>query len=159
MQKEPYAPTLNFIDTLPSTLDTLPDFRARKVIGFVFLWMTYNSEYNLHNDDKAKYDDAKFKNYFLKIGCSYCDTNRTKIYDDLLNTQAGERRVIKNIYNPKKDVCVPDSDTAMTCAKVAEAIYTIRCNYLHGDKEMLRDEEQLIVCWAYDVLRGVVSQP
>lgn len=53
----------------------------------------------------------------------------------------------KNSKNPKK---IPFDGHKNTCSEYFEIIYQIGCNYIHGEKQPLDNDDRKLVDWAFN---------
>jgi hypothetical protein len=146
--------------TVKGWIETIERMRQKgnengvKIFYFVFLWASYNDFYRelypelrydweavlkLYEDDRAKGIYAGLKSKFL---CSFTKNNRNCVVD------------IRP--NPKPPAFYKTGQDSLK--DFLGAVYQIRCNFFHGDKDPYNPEDIRLIVWAYECLSEFLSK-
>lgn len=120
---------------------------------FALLWILYNEKYNKNSNNASNHDKEKFKEFFCRAGGRYYNDNKEQIIGDFRETKLSNGSPRRGVQNLGREWSVVFSESHESIEILADVIYTIRCNLLHGDKgTILSESDKKLVRWASDVL-------
>lgn len=125
---------------------------------FALLWILYNEKYNKNSSNASNHDKEKFKEFFCRAGGRYYNDNKEQIIGDFRETKLSDGSPRASVQNLGYGGDVDFSESHESIEILADVIYTIRCNLLHGDKgTTLSESDKKLVPWASDVLYRVLK--
>lgn len=133
------------------------DKENRDVILFVFLWMKFNGYYNKNSDCSIELarvleasKDTKMDSIYKKKQDEYLDKFK-RIPQDGSNEE--DREKVRNFYKNTDEYYNSGKNSLDDFLKV---VYTIRCNFFHGNKVPDYNNKKLIT-WAYNCLQEILE--
>ena len=148
----------NWVDWLEK-LDLLEEDR-QEIIKFVFLWMKYNGWYNNTFKKLRDRQGAIKLSDFLDAGICYEQFRQpfvngfSKIQvKNYTNDGQAADEIRRGIYKPNgHTIEEPFSEGADCLCHFLKAVYKIRCNFFHGQKEKPDEINVKLIRWAYKSL-------
>lgn len=144
-----YSHAMNYLDSLELNS---PD---KETIGFIVLWMVCNQNFK---DYEGNCELDRFQNYFIEIASGCVADYVHEITERFKNTSSPAREYVLDMRTgSNRRVKLLVANRGLTVAQLAKVLYQIRCNLFHGEKNLLDEEEQNLIKWAYTVLSKIMQ--
>jgi hypothetical protein len=118
---------------------------------FTIIWISLNAYINRYpGKDKEKVKTFAKENSLFFDNLKLNNNQFSEELKRFKHTKKGGRKSVKDMS--KKNSYIPFNGERNTSSDYFRVIYQIRCNYVHGSKRPVNEDDEKLVGWAFNTL-------